>query len=206
MKVKVYNLNKKAEQGDIVIDITPPAVSFAVNHAVYLVAKYQSNSRRVGSASTKTRSTVSGGGSKPFKQKGTGRARQGTSRSPLKPGGAVSHGPQPRSFSHKLNAQLVKNAFSQVFYDKLNVMTFADYDAKSDINVKDVQALLVKNGSPSRVVVLVEAENSPLYLASRNITACRCFSLNSVDIKDLYNADLIVVDYSSANYFERFKS
>ena len=87
---------------------------------VHQVVKAILANRRQGTHSVKTRSTVSGGGSKPFKQKGTGRARQGSSRSPVMVGGAVAFGPAPRDYSQKVNKKLMLTAIKSVLADKLN--------------------------------------------------------------------------------------
>src|SRR6056297_1341079 len=89
-------------------------------HLVHQVVKAQLASRRSGNASTKTRGKVRGGGRKPWRQKGTGRARHGSIRSPLWVGGGITFGPTPRSYDKKLNKKLKKNALKSVLTDKLN--------------------------------------------------------------------------------------
>ena len=99
------------------ISFSEEAVNVPVVHQV---VKATLASRRQGNASTKNRALVSGGGAKPFKQKGTGRARQGSSRSPLMPGGGTAFGPTPRSYEQKLNKKVVLKAIRSILLDKMN--------------------------------------------------------------------------------------
>ncbi len=205
MKVSVYNFAKEVEETPVEIKFGDLNPEFNADHGVYLVAKYQAAKKRAGTASTKTRSTVSGGGAKPYKQKGTGRARRGTNRSPLRRGGAVAHGPQPRSFEHKLNTKLVKNAFASVFMNKEASTILVNYAQDTLIKANAVERLLATKNSPKRVIVIVENIESPLFKAARNLGSCRCFAVNAIDLKDLFNSDLVLVDSAAVNSFARFE-
>jgi large subunit ribosomal protein L4 len=204
MKVNVYNVDKEVEESAVEIKLGQLKQEFNEDHVVYLVSKYQAAKKRAGTASTKTRSTVSGGGAKPYKQKGTGRARRGTSRSPLRRGGAVAHGPQPRSFEHKLNSKLVKNAFASVFSKKESSTVLINYNQNALLKASTLEKFLGSKNNPQRVVVIVDNTESPLFKAARNINQCRCFAVNSVDLEDLFNSDLVLLDSATVNAFERF--
>jgi len=204
MKVNVYNVDKEVEESAVEIKLGELKQDFNEDHVVYLVSKYQAAKKRAGTASTKTRSTVSGGGAKPYKQKGTGRARRGTSRSPLRRGGAVAHGPQPRSFEHKLNSKLVKNAFASVFSKKESSTVLINYSQSALLKASTLERFLGSKNNPQRVVVIVDNTESPLFKAARNINQCRCFAVNSVDLEDLFNSDLVLLDSATVNAFERF--
>ncbi len=204
MKVNVYNVDKEVEESAVEIKLGQLKQEFNEDHVVYLVSKYQAAKKRAGTASTKTRSTVSGGGAKPYKQKGTGRARRGTSRSPLRRGGAVAHGPQPRSFEHKLNSKLVKNAFASIFSKKESLTVLINYNQNALLKASTLEKFLGSKNNPQRVVVIVDNTESPLFKAARNINQCRCFAVNTVDLEDLFNSDLVLLDSATVNAFERF--
>lgn len=111
-------LNTKFEKSGTLkanIDFSVEAINGAVVHQV---VKATLAGRRQGTAATKTKALVSGGGKKPFKQKGTGNARQGSTRSPLMPGGGTTFGPQPRSYAQKVNKKVMLNAISSILADK----------------------------------------------------------------------------------------
>lgn len=111
-------LNTKFEKAGSLkanIDLSAEAINVAVVHQV---VKATLAGRRQGTAATKTKAFVSGGGKKPFKQKGTGNARQGSTRSPLMPGGGTVFGPQPRSYEQKVNKKVMLNAITSVLADK----------------------------------------------------------------------------------------
>lgn len=111
-------LNTKFEKSGSVkanIDLSVEKINGTVVHQV---VKATLAGRRQGTAATKTKAFVSGGGKKPFKQKGTGNARQGSTRSPLMPGGGTVFGPQPRSYEQKVNKKMMLNAIASVLADK----------------------------------------------------------------------------------------
>ena len=111
-------LNTKFEKSGSVkanIDLSVESINGTVVHQV---VKATLAGRRQGTAMTKTKAFVSGGGKKPFKQKGTGNARQGSTRSPLMPGGGTTFGPQPRDYTQKVNKKMMLNAISSVLADK----------------------------------------------------------------------------------------
>jgi large subunit ribosomal protein L4 len=111
-------LNSKFEKSGSVkasLDLSPEAINMAVVHQV---VKATLAGRRQGTAATKTKALVSGGGKKPFKQKGTGNARQGSTRSPLMPGGGTVFGPTPRDYTQKVNKKVMLIAIASVLADK----------------------------------------------------------------------------------------
>ncbi len=115
---EVTVLNNKFEKSGSYkanIDLSPEAINGTVVHQV---VKATLAGRRQGTAATKTKALVSGGGKKPFKQKGTGNARQGSTRSPLMPGGGTVFGPTPRDYTQKVNKKMMLNAITSVLADK----------------------------------------------------------------------------------------
>ena len=118
MTTELNVLNTKFEKSGSLkasVDFSKESINEAVVHQV---VKATLAGRRQGTAATKTKALVSGGGKKPFKQKGTGNARQGSTRSPLMPGGGTVFGPQPRSYEQKVNKKVMLNAISSVLADK----------------------------------------------------------------------------------------
>lgn len=140
-------------------------------HLVYEVVKAYLAGLRSGTHATKTRSMVSGGGKKPWKQKGTGRSRHGSIRSPLWRHGATTFGPQPRSYAVKVNIKAKKNALKSVLSERLSggqlhVLDSLDIDSN---RTKEFMARLAKLGLAGEKVLLVDSfENLNLMLATRN--------------------------------------
>lgn len=136
---------------------------------VHQIVKATLAGRRQGTACTKSRGMVNGGGAKPFKQKGTGRARQGTSRSPLMPGGGVVFGPTPRSYKQKINKKMMNNAIQSIIADKfqagkLHVVEKLESNGKT----KEMYALLNGKGLLPGLVI-TQDKNSPALRAVKNL-------------------------------------
>ena len=166
---------------------------------------------RAGTASTKTRGEVSGGGAKPWRQKGTGRARSGSNRSPLWRGGAVVFGPKPRSYAKKVNSKVEKLALKRVFTDRIkdNELIVVD-DIKLDTpKTKDFVAFLKAIGvEGQKVVVLVKADAlyevedekakggfrfPNIVLASGNLSNVNLIAAESVNVYSLMWGDKVVI-------------
>ncbi len=167
-KVNVYNLNGEAAGGKDIADgmLERKRGSQAVAD---VVTAYRAGIR-AGTASTKTRDMVRGGGRKPFKQKGTGRARQGSIRSPILRGGGVVFGPHPRDFSKKVNKKTAALAFRRALSDKIASGAVVVAEGLGEIEPK-TKALtpLLKQVAGGRAVLLVTGVSSKsLNLAARN--------------------------------------
>lgn len=137
--------------------------------SVHQVVKAILANRRQGNACTKNRSKVRGGGAKPFKQKGTGRARQGSTRSPLMVGGGTAFGPTPRDFSQKLNKKQVNVAIKSILADKLQAGKLIVVESiKSDGKTKGMHSLLDGKGLLPALVV-TESKDSLALRATKNL-------------------------------------
>ena len=161
-------------------------------------------SLRQGTASTKTRSEVSGGGRKPYKQKGTGNARQGSTRSPQWPGGGIVFGPKPRKYDKKQNRKerrlALKSALSAKFQDKeLIVVENYNLDSNKTKAFNEVLGNLKVNG---KAVVVYSDDNENLFLASRNNNKVAVLATNEINVLDIVAADYLVVDESSVKKIE----
>ena len=161
-------------------------------------------SLRQGTASTKTRSEVSGGGRKPYKQKGTGNARQCSTRSPPWPGGGIVFGPKPRKYDKKQNRKerrlALKSALSAKFQDKeLIVVENYNLDSNKTKAFNEVLGNLKVNG---KAVVVYSDDNENLFLASRNNNKVAVLATNEINVLDIVAADYLVVDESSVKKIE----
>jgi len=159
---------------------------------------------RQGTASTKTRSEVSGGGRKPYKQKGTGNARQGSTRSPQWPGGGIVFGPKPRKYDLKQNKKerrlALKSALTSKFKDKeLVVVENFNLDSNKTKEFNNVLKNLKVNG---KAVVVYSEENENLFLSSRNNQNVAVLSAEEINVLDLVAANYLVIDSSSVKKIE----
>ncbi len=184
MKADVLNLKKQ-----VVGSVELPEAVFGqrVNEALVLqVIKAQLAGVRQGTAASKQKGEVRGGGRKPFKQKGTGNARQGSSRSPLQPGGGSTFGPQPRSYAQSTPKKMVRGALRSVLSDKLAAKRLVIVDAL-DVGNHKTKALndIIKKIFEVESAVLVDVTNNNLHRASRNIPTVRFLSVENVNVYDL---------------------
>lgn len=170
-----------------------------LEHNIYLVNKYQKNWERRGTASTKTRSEVSGGGAKPYKQKGTGRARRGTQRTPLRPGGGIIFGPKPRSYVHKLNKNLIKKSVLNALLSRKEVIKiFSDCD--SIIKTKLVKSVLDSQSiqSSHSVLIILTSLDDKLFRSVRNLRNVDFCFVNNIPIARLLASDAVFLTEASA--------
>ena len=196
-------LNTKGEKlGEITLNENVFSVEPNL-HVMHLALRRQLNNARQGSASAKTRAEVSGGGKKPWKQKGTGRARAGSLRSPLFVGGGVIFGPKPRSYAfnmpQKARQLALKSALSAKAEQMVVVKDFSTItDAKTKLMVSALKALNVSG----KVLIIADTkadENKNLELSARNIPSVKLILPSNLNVKDLIEADFVVVTESAIN-------
>ena len=151
---------------------------------------------RAGTASTKTRDEVSGGGRKPYKQKGTGRARQGSIRSPILRGGGVVFGPHPRDFSKKVNKKLAALAFRRALSEKLaaGAVVVAEGLGAIEPKTKALAALLKKVGGGKAVLFVTAASSKNLNLAARNVPKVEVTTAAQAHTYQVFRHPVIVAD------------
>ena len=172
-------------------------------HLMHLALRRQLNNARQGSACAKTRAEVSGGGKKPWKQKGTGRARAGSLRSPLFAGGGVIFGPKPRDYSfampQKMRKAALRSALSAIVEKLVVVNDFSEIkEAKTKEMVQALNALKV-SGKILIVADTKSAENQYLELSSRNIPSVRLILPSNLNVKDLLEADSVIMTEAAVN-------
>jgi large subunit ribosomal protein L4 len=184
-----------AEAGTATLDLQVAKAENA-NHIVHRALVRQLANSRQGTVSTKTRAEVRGGGRKPWRQKGTGRARAGSNRSPLWRGGGVIFGPKPRDYSLNMNRKerrlALRTAFQGRVEDLIVVQEFSDKLPRPKTK-ELVKALAGWGIAPDSKVLLIVAErNEMIYLSARNIDRMRIISADNLNVFDLLAADKIV--------------
>ena len=201
---KIKELNLKGEQ---VKDLTLNDDVFKIegNDVVLKKAiRLQLDSQRQGTADTKGRSEVSGGGRKPYRQKGTGNARQGTIRAPHFVGGGVVFGPTPRSYSFKTNRKerrlALRSALSAKLAEKA-VVVVDSLELKSS-KTKDAIKMLEALKLNGKVLFVSAHDAEMLYLATRNLTNTAVIMADEINVYDIVNADVVVMDEDSVKYIE----
>ncbi|MFW5802899.1 MAG: 50S ribosomal protein L4 [Verrucomicrobiota bacterium] len=158
---------------------------------------------RAGTASTKTRAEVRGGGAKPYRQKGTGRARAGTIRSPLWGGGGVVFGPKPRSYAKKVNSKVRKLAFRRILHDRVQDEELIAVDAlQFDApRTKDMVALLHAVGAGENTLVVVESADENLLRSIRNLPNAEVMTLEDLNAYALMRRRKVVFTQAALEAF-----
>lgn len=165
------------------------------DHVVADAVIMQQASLRRGTHAVKNRSAVRGGGRKPWRQKGTGRARQGSIRAPQWRGGGVVFGPTPRSYAYKLPRKVARLALKSVLSQKVAdqemiVVDSLDFDKPS---TKAFKQLLDKLGAQGRTLVVVESGNDNAILSARNIDKVKAITVENVNVLDVINNQQMIV-------------
>ncbi|MEQ1664013.1 MAG: 50S ribosomal protein L4 [Bdellovibrionales bacterium] len=195
-KVDVVDWNmKKVGQVELDAAVFEQPVKKAILH---MMVKWQLASRRAGTHKAKNKSEVSGGGKKPFKQKGTGSARQGSIRSPLMPGGGVAFPPTPRDYSYsipkKIKQQGLKSALSHLY--KSGKLFIIDEMTSTDGKSKELSQRLLKFGLP-KAVLIDQSADLKMSRASKNLEKYRYYSVDGLNVYDLLRFDAAIISKSS---------
>jgi len=172
-------------------------------HVMHLALRRQLNNGRAGSACTKTRAEVSGGGRKPWKQKGTGRARAGSLRSQLFAGGGVIFGPKPKDYGfampQKARRLALKSALSARIDNTVLVKDFSEInEPKTKLMAETLKALKVEG----KILIIADvkaAENAYLELSARNLPNVRIILPSNLNVKDLLEADNVIITEAAIN-------
>ena len=161
-------------------------------------------SLRQGTHKTKTRGEVSGGGRKPYRQKGTGNARQGTIRAPHYRGGGVVFGVTPRSYTFKMNKKERGLAIRSALTDKVNNKELVVVDSLNiySVKTKDIKKLMADLKLAGKVLFVTENDAENLYLATRNLGYALVLMANELNVYDIVNADTLVVEEAAVKYIE----
>ena len=170
-------------------------------YLIHKALKQQLNNKRVRNAQTKTRSDVRGGGKKPWKQKGTGRARAGSNRSPLWKGGGVIFGPQSKVCKSKINKKEKRLAINTILWNKFDKTRVIDNiniqkpHTRTAINQINELGYLIKKGE--KVLIVVEKKTKNLYLSLRNLNQIEIIEVSSINVLSLLKADTIILTHET---------
>ena len=189
--VSVYNIEGK-EVGTI--DLSDAVFGVEVNeHLMHMAVVQQLANKRQGTQKAKTRSEVSGGGRKPWRQKGTGHARQGSTRAPQWVGGGVVFAPTPRDYSFKLNKKEKKAALKSALTSRVQENKFIVLDEMNfgEIKTKNFQNML-NNLSVSKALVVLEEGNTNAVLSARNIADVKTAGTNTINVYDILKYNTVI--------------
>ena len=201
-KVQVLDINgQKVDEmqlSDAVFGIEPNKVLL---HE--MVVNYLANQRQ-GTQSALTRAEVAGGGKKPWRQKGTGRARQGSIRAPHWVGGGIVFGPTPRSHSFKMNKKERRLAIKSALSDKLQNKEICVVDSLelTSPKTKEFNNTLNTLNLNGKTLIVTDGENGNVVLASRNMANLHVIEPSSINVLDLVGADNLLIDVASVNKIE----
>ena len=189
--VSVYNIEGK-EVGKI--DLSDAVFGVEVNeHLVHMAVVSQLANNRQGTQKAKTRSEVSGGGRKPWRQKGTGHARQGSTRAPQWTGGGVVFAPVPRDYSFKMNKREKRAALKSALTSRVEENKFIVID---EINFEEAKtknfANIRKNLDASKALVVLEDDNKNAELSARNIADVKTPNTNTINVYDLLKYNTVI--------------
>ena len=189
--VKVYNIEGK-EVGTI--NLSDAVFGVEVNeHLMHMAVVQQLANKRQGTQKAKTRSEVSGGGRKPWRQKGTGHARQGSTRAPQWTGGGVVFAPTPRDYSFKLNKKEKRAALKSALTSRVQENKFIVLDEMNfgEIKTKNFQNML-NNLSVSKALVVLEEGNTNAVLSARNIADVKTAGTNTINVYDILKYNTVI--------------
>jgi len=200
-KVAVFNMQGKQVEE---LELNDAIFGVEVNeHLLHRAVVAQLANKRQGTQSALTRAEVRGGGRKPWRQKGTGRARQGSTRSPQWTGGGVVFAPKPRDYSMKMNKKEKRIALKSALTSKVADQKFIVLDDLSfnEIRTKNMVAVL-ENLKVQKALVVIEGENKNVVLSTRNIEGVKTASTNTINVYDLLKYDTCIVTKSTVAAIE----
>lgn len=205
------NLALLNQEGSQVGDITLDEAIFGIEphqQAMFDAVLLQRASLRQGTHKTKTRTEVRGGGRKPWKQKGTGRARQGSIRSPQWRGGGVVFGPTPRSYNLKMNKKVRRLALKSALSFKVleNEMVVLNELTLAAPKTKEMVTILNKLEADKKVLLVVGAENNNALVAARNIASVKIIPATQVNVLDLLDARKVIITQDAVSHIQEVLS
>jgi large subunit ribosomal protein L4 len=199
--VKVYNIEGK-EVGTL--ELNDAVFGVEINdHLVHKAVVLQLANKRQGTQSAKTRAEVSGGGRKPWRQKGTGHARQGSTRAPQWKGGGVVFAPKPRDYSFKMNKKEKALAIKSALTSRVNEAKFFVLDDLSfdEIKTKKMKAVL-DNLKVEKALIVLDKKDEKVQLSARNLPKVRTVISNSINVYDILKYDTMVLTKNAVAQIE----
>ena len=200
-KVSVYNMEGK-QVGDM--DLNDAVFGVEVNdHLVHMAVVNQLANNRQGTQSAKTRSEVSGGGRKPWKQKGTGHARQGSTRSPQWTGGGIVFAPKPRDYSFKMNKKEKQLALKSALTSRVQENKFIVVDAIKLEEAKTKKfAETLNNLKVTKALVILNENDANVVRSAKNIPTVKTALTNTINVFDILKYDTVVIDKAAVATIE----
>ena len=201
-KIDVYNIEgKKVSDVELKEEIFGIEPNEDIVHSV--LVNYLANQRQ-GTQSTKTRSEVSGGGKKPWRQKGTGRARQGSIRAPHWVGGGIALGPKPRSYKYRVNKKERRLAIKSVLSSKVleNELVVVDAIDFKEIKTKNMVNALTNLKVEGKTLILLPEKNENVQKSARNIEGVKTILLNNINVFDLLKYTNLILSVDTVKKLE----
>ena len=196
-------LNQKKEKVGT-ITLSDAVFGAVVNHGlVHQVIKAQLADRRQGTAKTKTKGEIRGGGRKPFKQKGTGNARQGSTRSPLMVGGGQNFGPQPRSYAEKTPKEMMRGALRSALSDRLKASRLIVVDKLSFAkpSTQAAKKMLLETFKLEKTLIVSVADNN-VELSIRNLKGMRVLRTEGLNVYDIVKHEWLMITQDAVKVIE----
>ena len=191
----IFNWQGK-ESGELSIDLKTAKESTAVDLLHRAVLRQQAHIRQ-GTASTLTRSEVRGGGRKPYKQKGTGRARQGSIRTPLRPGGGITFGPKPRKYNLDMNRKERRLALRTALMSRISdAKIIKNFGSKLEVpKTSEIVSVLKRVGidSDGKILIILNRPSEIIKRSIRNLEKIKLISADQLNVFDLLNANSLVI-------------
>ena len=200
--VSVYNMEGK-EVGTI--ELSDAIFGVEINeHLVHMAVVQQLANNRQGTQKAKTRSEVSGGGRKPWRQKGTGHARQGSTRSPQWTGGGVVFAPVPRDYSFKMNRKEKRTALKSVLTDKVanNKLIVLDKLSFDEIKTKDFVKVLDNLKIEGKALVVLNENDTNVVMSAKNVPTAKTTLTSTINVYDILDAKTLVLTQDAVKTIE----
>ena len=205
MKVDLYN--RSGKKSSTKVELSNKVFKVDPNeHCIYLAIKSELAANRQGTSSSKTRSEVSGGGRKPYKQKGTGNARVGSTRNPARVHGGSAFGPKPRTYDLKINKKVRSVARRSALSIKIANDTFRVLDdlKMNEIKTKNFIKTLENLELIDKKIIIVSNEYCKnLYMSSRNLEKVNLVNVKSFSTYDIMNSNYLLIDKDSVDYLNK---
>ena len=201
-KVDVYDLKgKKVSDIELAENVFGIEPNENIVHSV--LVNYLANQRQ-GTQSTKTRAEVSGGGKKPWRQKGTGRARQGSTRSPQWIKGGIALGPKPRSYRYTVNKKERRLAIKSILSSKVleKELTVVDKLEVKEIKTKTMAKALVDLKVEGKTLIILPENNKNVYMSARNIEGVKAITANNINVFDLLKYTNLILSVETCKKLE----
>ena len=201
-KAAVYDMAGK-EIGEIELSESVFGIEPNKSVMLHMVKNYLANQRQ-GTQSALTRAEVSGGGKKPWRQKGTGHARQGSTRAPQWTHGGIVFAPKPRDYSYTVNKKVRRLAMKSAFSAKVaaNEMVVIDSIAMDEYRTKTIAAMLKAVGAEKKALIVLPEVNEKVIASAANIPGVKTAQVNTLNVYDILNADMFIVAKDAVSKIE----